>query len=166
MCKENIADSFKLVGQILQQSMNEAPQSCGPLVLNQPLSVQALSTEEYNELLKMMLVQMSGQQFAKLLEACMMRAFSIVSQNQPKKNLVYGIDGLAELLHKSKSKAQRLKSSGVIDEAISQDGNTIIIDGDRALELIHENDMKEKKEKQEKRNTKNSKKSRANDRND
>lgn len=52
------------------------------------------------------------------------------------KKYVYGVKGLAELLGCSQAKAQRLKSSGKIDQAIFQDGHTIIIDADLALKLM------------------------------
>lgn len=54
------------------------------------------------------------------------------------RNLVYGIKGLMKLLGCSRAKAQRLKSSGKIDQAIFQDGHTIIIDADLALKLMQE----------------------------
>ena len=60
------------------------------------------------------------------------------NQEQPKqkKKYVYGILGLAKLIDGSKSKANRLKKSGIIDEAIIQNGRKIIIDAELALDLI------------------------------
>ena len=49
---------------------------------------------------------------------------------------VYGIAGLAKLLSCSIPTAQRIKSSGVIDEAISQCGKIIVVDADLALDLL------------------------------
>lgn len=57
-----------------------------------------------------------------------------VSKNQ--KVYVYGINGLASILGCSRPTAQRIKSSGKLDAAISQSGRTIVIDVDKALELI------------------------------
>lgn len=53
-----------------------------------------------------------------------------------KKHYVYGIKGLAKLLGASSSTAQRIKSSGVLDAAISQNGKIIVIDADLALDLL------------------------------
>lgn len=55
---------------------------------------------------------------------------------KPKKHFVYGIAGLAELFKCSQPTAQRIKSSGVIDDAISQIGGIIVVDADYALDLL------------------------------
>lgn len=52
------------------------------------------------------------------------------------KRLVYGIAGLAKLFGCSESTAQKIKSSGEIDDAISQIGDIIVVDGDYALDLL------------------------------
>lgn len=57
---------------------------------------------------------------------------------------VYGIRGLAGLLRCSKATAQKIKSSGIIDRAVSQVGRTITIDANLALELIQKAKMKRK----------------------
>jgi hypothetical protein len=51
-------------------------------------------------------------------------------------NYVYGLRGLSELLHCSKSTANRIKQSGKIDEAVTQVGQLILIDAAKALELL------------------------------
>jgi len=53
-----------------------------------------------------------------------------------KTTYVYGIQGIADFLHVSKPTAQRIKSSGIIDDSIYQVKNTIMVDVDAALELI------------------------------
>ena len=53
-----------------------------------------------------------------------------------KKTYVYGINGLASILGCSRPTAQRIKSTGKLDAAISQTGRTIVVDVDKALELI------------------------------
>ena len=50
--------------------------------------------------------------------------------------MVHGLDGLCELIGCSKSTAMRLKNSGVLDEAIVQIGRKIIINADKALEIL------------------------------
>ena len=51
-------------------------------------------------------------------------------------NYAYGLKGLATFLGCSRSKASEMKSSGMLDEAIIQSGNIIIIDKKKALELL------------------------------
>lgn len=71
---------------------------------------------------------------------------SIVMKNENPKDIkqiekkyVYGISGIQKLLNCSESSAKRLKKSGVIDDAIIQNGRKIIIDVDRAMELLKSN---------------------------
>ena len=49
----------------------------------------------------------------------------------------YGIKGLAKILGCSRSRANKIKQSGILDEAIYQDGKIIIIDREKALELFN-----------------------------
>ena len=53
-----------------------------------------------------------------------------------KKHYVYGLQGLCDLFGCSTATASRIKKSGAIDAAISQVGNTIVIDADLALDLL------------------------------
>lgn len=48
----------------------------------------------------------------------------------------YGLKGLAKILGCSVSKASEIKSLGILDEAIIQKGNIIIIDREKALDLF------------------------------
>ncbi len=48
----------------------------------------------------------------------------------------YGLKGLARILGCSLSKASQIKSSGILDKAIIQNGNIIIIDKKMALKLF------------------------------
>lgn len=48
----------------------------------------------------------------------------------------YGLKGLAKVLGCSVSKASEVKSSGLLDDAIIQNGNIIIIDKEKALALF------------------------------
>ena len=52
------------------------------------------------------------------------------------KKYVYGLRGIANLIGGSISSANRLKKSGVIKDAIIQNGRKIIVDSELALELI------------------------------
>lgn len=53
---------------------------------------------------------------------------------------VYGRAGLAELLGCSKTTVSRIKQSGIIDGAITQWGNQIIVDAEKAISLIKEHE--------------------------
>jgi hypothetical protein len=55
----------------------------------------------------------------------------------PERRLVYGISGIAQLFNCSMATANRIKSSGKIDRAISQYGRMITVDADLALELLN-----------------------------
>ena len=57
----------------------------------------------------------------------------------PNKKYEYGIKGLAKILVCSRAKASKIKNSGIIDEAIFQNGKIIVIDIEKALELLNKN---------------------------
>ena len=69
----------------------------------------------------------------EFLQASLQKTEPEVPEN---KNYVYGIDGLADLLHCSRKTACNVKSSGKIDAAITQVGRKIVIDADKALRLL------------------------------
>lgn len=48
----------------------------------------------------------------------------------------YGLKGLAKIFGCSVSKASEIKSSGILDGAIIQNGNIIIVDKEKALQLF------------------------------
>jgi len=63
--------------------------------------------------------------------------FLEVSKNLSfEKKYEYGLKGLAKILGCSVSKASEVKSSGILDKAIIQNGNIIIIDKEKALQLF------------------------------
>lgn len=48
----------------------------------------------------------------------------------------YGLKGIAKIFGCSVSKASEIKSSGILNDAIIQRGNIIIVDKQKALELF------------------------------
>lgn len=52
------------------------------------------------------------------------------------KKYVYGLKGLASILGCSKSHAQNIKNSGILDKAIIQNGRKIIVDVEMAITLF------------------------------
>lgn len=75
----------------------------------------------------------------------------LVDTSKPDKPHVYGLAGIAELFGCSKTSANRIKQSGVIDEAITQIGNLIVCDAKKALELHTLSETKKKSKKRTKK---------------
>lgn len=89
------------------------------------------------EILKEKLVnQMTGEEFLYLQENYKKLEPLIKPDPINHRKYVYGILGIAKLLGCSKSSANRIKKSGIIDEAIIQNGRKIIVDSELALDLI------------------------------
>ena len=65
---------------------------------------------------------------------------SLTQINQEKlttKKYEYGIKGIKKIFKCSKSKAFSLKKSGILNEAITQNGKYIVIDAEKAIELFN-----------------------------
>ena len=71
-----------------------------------------------------------------LLQLTVEEFLDLQKNNIPEKKYEYGLKGLAKMLGCSRSKAAELKSSGILDDAIIQNGNLIIIDKEKAMELM------------------------------
>jgi len=83
------------------------------------------------------LFQMTGEEFLFLQKKINLdNSLPEISELDKSKKYVYGIRGIATILGCSKSSANRIKKSGIIDEAIIQNGRKIIVDSELALELI------------------------------
>ena len=54
-----------------------------------------------------------------------------------KKHYIYGLKGLCSLLGCSLSTAARVKKSGVIDAATSQQGKIVVFDADLVIDLLN-----------------------------
>lgn len=102
--------------------------------MSQESNLQA-GVRPISEILTLRIIDMTGAEFAALNH-------HIAQTNVPE--LVYGIDGLAGVLGVSAATANRIKKSGVIDEAITQVDRTIIVDTRKALSLLHEEQYKKK----------------------
>lgn len=73
---------------------------------------------------------------AMITEAVREATLTAVAEEEEKRRHVYGLAGLANLLGCSVSTAERIKASGVIDEAIAQHKGVIVVDAELALNLI------------------------------
>ena len=72
-------------------------------------------------------------QFADLMRKVVDEAVAFALEEKE----VYGLEGIQKILGNcSKSKAQMVKNSGVIDAAITQNGRKIIVDVKKAKELL------------------------------
>ena len=84
---------------------------------------------------------MTGEQLAMLLsnlKLLMGNTAENKTEVSPPKHLAYGIRGIADTFGCSIPTANRIKKSGVIDDAISQTGRKIVVDVDKALALAKE----------------------------
>ena len=94
-------------------------------------------------LLEKPLWQMTGQEFLALNDqsknAAQNQQTISIAENTLNKKYVYGIRGIANLLNCSIAKANRIKKRGIIDEAIIQEGRSIMVDVELALNLIKKN---------------------------
>ncbi|WP_373710229.1 DUF3853 family protein [Kaistella sp.] len=95
---------------------------------------------EIENLLEKPIWQMTGQEFLALNEQSRStvqdQQIVSISDNSLNKKYVYGIRGIANLLNCSIAKANRIKKRGIIDEAIIQEGRSIMVDVELALSLI------------------------------
>ena len=63
----------------------------------------------------------------------LLEAITVARDRRPA--TVTGLEGIASIFGVSISTAKRIKASGIIDKAISQQGRVIVTDVDKALEL-------------------------------
>lgn len=63
---------------------------------------------------------------------------------------VYGLCGIADLLHCHRGTVCRLKKAGVLDEAIYQCGHLIVADAEKVLECVRKYNESQKQNKSKK----------------
>ncbi|MCR5711925.1 MAG: DUF3853 family protein [Prevotella sp.] len=98
---------------------------------------------EYVALLNKPLWQFTGKDHAYMMKHVLMESLSVEStEPSSQKRYVQGYQGIASLFGCSKSTAQRIKKSGIIDEAITQVNRKILVDADLALQLVKESGCK------------------------
>lgn len=79
--------------------------------------------------------QLSGREFVELMKSTLMEMES-GNEEEPRKRFVFGLDGICDLFGCSKSTAERIKKSGIIDAAITQVKRKIVVDAELALQLF------------------------------
>ena len=134
---------YEAVGKMLLGNVT-AGRMVNPATLG--LIDKALKTgqdSEYEELLEKPLWQFTGKDHEYMLKHVLMESFtSVDAEPSSQKRYVQGYQGIASLFGCSKSTAQRIKKSGIIDEAITQVNRKILIDADLALQLVKESGYK------------------------
>lgn len=99
------------------------------------------NTFSIDQLLQTHVCAMTGEQLVFLLSNLSLltgdNKDNQKSEAKPK-NLVHGIKGIADIFGCSIPTANRIKKSGIIDNAISQHERTIVVDVDKALQLVAE----------------------------
>lgn len=89
---------------------------------------------DINDLKQKPVAMMTGEELSFLIDSRMATwATEIASLSQ--RRIYYGIEGIAQILGCSIPTANRIKKSGVIDDAITQIDRQIVIDGNLTLEL-------------------------------
>ncbi len=81
-------------------------------------------------------------QFTELMNSLTPKKEEPDEQVQQIDKYSYGLSGLATLLGCSKTTAWKIKDSGKIDKAIRQVGRKIIVDNEKALELLGRKNQK------------------------
>ena len=137
------ASMYEAVGKMLLGNAI-AGRMVNPAALS--LITKAVSKEqdpEYEELLEKPLWQFTGKDHEYMIKHVLMESLSVDGNSQPSnKKYVQGINGIASFFGCSKSTAQRIKNSGVIDDAITQVQRKILVDADLALQLVKESGYK------------------------
>ena len=132
---------YEAVGKMLLGNVT-AGRMVNPATLG--LIDKALKTgqdSEYEKLLEKPLWQFSGKDNEYMLKHVLMESFSSAEVKPfSQKHYVQGYQGIATLFGCSKSTAQRIKKSGIIDEAITQVNRKILVDADLALQLVKDSD--------------------------
>lgn len=101
------------------------------------------SDPQYEELLEKPLWQFTGKDHAYMMKHVLMESFSNEETDpSSQKRYVQGIQGIATLFGCSRSTAQRIKKSGIIDDAVTQVQRKILVDADLALKLVKDSGYK------------------------
>lgn len=91
------------------------------------------------QLMQTPVCMMTGEQLAFLMSNLSLLADksddNAAQAESTPKNVAYGIKGIADIFGCSIPTANRIKRSGIIDDAISQVGRKIVVDVDLALKL-------------------------------
>lgn len=96
-------------------------------------------TEKLTQLFQKPVAMMTGEELYYLLENSRSEQTKEPAPIALAKKMFYGMQGIMEIFGCSVATANRIKKSGIIDDAITQIGRKIIIDGEKALALVKAN---------------------------
>jgi hypothetical protein len=97
---------------------------------------------DINELYSTPIWKMTGEELAKLISSVIEGKLGRIGQDgmttpgDDNHQYAYGIQGICDIFGCSRPTALRIKRSGAINEAISQIDRTIVIDRQKALDLV------------------------------
>lgn len=97
---------------------------------------------DINQLLSKPVAMMTGEEFVFLIRNCTETGNNTPAILQQKN--YYGIEGIAQIFGCSVPTANRIKKSGIINDAITQIGRKIVIDADKALTLVKTTKMRKR----------------------
>jgi|SRR5574344_2180223 hypothetical protein len=99
------------------------------------------------DLLKKRLIDYTGEDLIELLKPYLHTLEPVLqSDHSELGKFVYGLAGIAQLFGCSMTTANRIKQSGKINGAITQIGNKIIVNADKAIELAGRRNNKHSKQ--------------------
>lgn len=136
--KKTNASLYEAIGKmVLSETAKERTIPAALGLINKAMTMDR--DPEYEELLEKPLWQFTGKDHVYLLKHVLQESLQSEEEEPPsKKRYVQGYQGIATLFGCSKSTAQRIKKSGIIDEAITQVNRKILVDADLALQLVKE----------------------------
>lgn len=73
--------------------------------------------------------------FAKMVAEELATMMKPPEKKEPR--IVRGLSGIMEIFQCGQTKAQQIRKSGIIDDAITTSGRVLLVDVDKALELMH-----------------------------
>ncbi len=94
-----------------------------------------MTNHSIEQLMQKPVAMMTGEELAALIGSFKSSDASESTPQSPTRHLYHGIAGIAEIFGCSVPTANRIKHSGIINDAITQVGRKIVIDGDKALVL-------------------------------
>lgn len=92
---------------------------------------------QYKQKLNLRVIDLTVEQLIEVIGSEVESRAKTVLKNTSAPSYSYsGIKGIQQILNCSKSKALGMRASGILDDACIQNGNTFLIDKQRALELL------------------------------
>ena len=82
------------------------------------------------------IIDLTVAQLAEVIDKAVEESLRRRQPADTQRRLVYGIKGIAQVFGVSERQARYIKSSGIINKAIKQQGRTIVTDADLALQLF------------------------------